>query len=364
VEHSYVLVFPLDPTVRSFCDTWWNTNTSTLSVWNGLTNAWVVTTLYDQPTDPTTPVTFNIGDLWFDSNTGIMYQWDGYCFKSVEFIDFLTDPTTTIIVGTVWHNPTTNAWKVRLIGDTWGNISPVVTVADPTALPIGVLWFDTSLNALNSWNGVAWVNISYVTSPTAPTKGTKWYDTTNSLLKVWDGINWVVTDPIATVELDCHGNLLFTDMTLGSMSFIQLTDGTLFAGITTNLYSFHTPDPGTDGVSSTPTYAELGIGTDGDNNHRRLLQNEIRYELGYPVVDVELTQEQMDYIVDKTLGELRSRTGVAYKRGFFFLQINGHQQKYILTNKISEMNKIVDIQGVYRMTSAFLASSHGWLIRI
>lgn len=354
-----VLVFPQDPTIRSFCDTWWNTNTSVLSVWDELNSTWVTTTLFNQPTDPTSPLEFTIGDLWYNPTTGTMYEWNGYCFKTIEYIDWTTDPTTTITTGVVWFNTTTNVWKVRLIGNTWGLISPVVTISDPTTLPPNTMWFNLSINALNSWNGIAWVNVSYSTSPIVPIKNSLWYDTTNNILKIWNGTNWVVTSPVANVELDCHGNLLFTDNTLGSMSYIGLTDGTLFAGITANKFALHHPKPGTDGVSSIPTYVELGIGTDGDNNHRRLLQNEIRYELGYPVIDVELTQEQMDYIVDKTLGELRSRTGVAYKRGFFFLQINSETQKYLLTNKISGMNKIVDVQGVYRTTSSFLASAHG-----
>ena len=181
---------------------------------------------------------------------------------------------------------------------------------------------------------------------------------TSGALMTWNGDTWVVGTPVATVELDCHGNLLFMDTTPGSLSFISLTDGDLFASLT-NQFAFHDTIPGTDGASDVPTYEELGIGTTGNNDARRQLQNEIRYELGYPVVDVELTPEQLDYIVDKGLSELRSRSSIPYKRGFFFMEVHSETQVYYLTNKIQGMNKIVDILGVYRTTSSFLSSAHG-----
>ena len=103
----------------------------------------------------------------------------------------------------------------------------------------------------------------------------------------------------------------------------------------------------------------MGIGTDGSDAIRNKIANNIRYELGYPIVEVELTQEQVNYAIDHAISILRQRTGVAYKRGFFFMAIKPNQQRYYLTNKIAGMNKIVDVLGVYRMTSAFLSSAHG-----
>jgi len=123
--------------------------------------------------------------------------------------------------------------------------------------------------------------------------------------------------------------------------------------------TIHNAKPGTDGASSTPSYDEVGIGTDGSDAIRDVLANELRYELGYPVVNVELTKEQIDYAIDRAVAELRQRSGLAYKRGFFFMALKPNEQRYYLTNKISGMNKIVDVIGVYRLTSSFLSSAHG-----
>jgi hypothetical protein len=94
-------------------------------------------------------------------------------------------------------------------------------------------------------------------------------------------------------------------------------------------------------------------------DERLKLMNEIRYELGYPIVDVELSNEQLDFAITKALEEIRSKTSVAYKRGFFFMHVNAETQRYLLTNKVQGMDKIVTVLGIYRLTSSFLSSAHG-----
>ena len=174
----------------------------------------------------------------------------------------------------------------------------------------------------------------------------------------WNGVAWIVATPVATCELDCNGNMIFTDSTLGGLSFITLTDSSLFQSLA-NKFTFHNETPGTDGTSDEASYNELGIGTDGSIEERLQLHNEIRYELGYPTIDVEVTAQQLDYAIDKALGEYRARSSNAYRRGFFFMFIIAENQNFILSSKISGMNKIVDVLGVYRLTSSFLSSAHG-----
>lgn len=327
-----------------------------LKVWDVVNVQWdTVAVFYQQAIDPTLPPALVDGDLWMNPTTGDMYVWQNICFKLVECIDWPTDPTTTIPDGTVWFDGT--SWFVRLVG-VWVSITPVVTTLDPTVLPVGTFWFNTTLDALNQWNGIAWVNVTYSTSPFTPAAGSNWYDTSTNTLMVWDGTTWVPGIPLAMVELDCNGNLLFTDLSKGSLSFIAVGDITL---LRTLLVPFRilNPCPGTDGVSDQPAYAELGVGTDGSNDERFKLMNEIRYELGYPVIDVELTQEQLDFCVSRAIEELRGKSGICYRHGFFFMRISAETQRYLLTNKVSGMNKIVNVQGVYRLTSAFLSSAHG-----
>jgi hypothetical protein len=185
-----------------------------------------------------------------------------------------------------------------------------------------------------------------------------WFDDTTNTLKTWDGSAWVAATPRATATLNCAGNFEITDNNPGSLSFVTITEISLFTALNIPYQILYT-SPGTDGVSTEPSYQQLGIGTDGSADERRKLMNEIRYELGYPTVDVELVPEQIDFVITKALEELRSRTAVAYKHGFFFMHVGAETQRYLLTNKTQEMDKIVTVLGVYRLTSSFLSSAHG-----
>lgn len=353
-----VLTFPVDPTVRSHCDVWWDTITDELNVWDAVNSVWVqATEFYQQSADPATAPTIVNGAVWYNNATGLLYVWENNCFVLTSFIDWLTDPTLTVVNGTVWHNTTADTWYVRTAG-AWVLLDIVTSAQDPRALSAGTFWFNSGSLALQQWNGIGWISLTYSVTPLTPVRGALWFDTNTAILKEWNGTTWVAATPAATVELDCNGNLLFTDSAVGSTSYVGITDVTLFAGLSV-VTTIHNAKPGTDGASSTPSYDEIGIGTDGSDAVRNALANELRYELGYPVVNVELTKEQIDYAIDRAVAELRQRSGLAYKRGFFFMSLKPNEQRYFLTNKISGMNKIVDVIGVYRLTSSFLSSAHG-----
>jgi len=353
-----VISFPVDPTVRSYCDLWWDIANDVLNTWDGVHGKWVpVAKFYQQATDPSAAPVMQEGWAWYNPDTKVLQIWVNNCWKPVDYIFWERDPTTCITLGTVWHDTKNNKWYVKDMSG-WTEISPVKAGVDPRNLPTGTFWFNPSNLALQMWNGVSWVSVTYSTTPLTPATGSCWFDTSTGILKEWNGVGWVKGTPIATVELDCRGNLLFTDTTVGSYSYVQITDGSLFKSLDAP-NKLDNPKPGTDGASDVPSYDELGIGTDGNDAIRAEIMNEIRYELGYPIMTVELTKEQLDYAITKALEELRSRSSIAYKRGFYFMRILPNTQHYYLTNKIQGMNKIVDILGVYRMNSSYLASAHG-----
>ena len=358
VEYE-VISFPYDPTQRAFCDTWWNTLQDKLYTWDNLNFVWkLVTTFYEQSTDPSLLPSISNGTLWYNSTTQLLYVWKNNCFTLVNFISYPTDPTTTLAIGTVWYYPITNTWKELNGSRVWVSFIPIISVNDPNSLPIGSYWYNTTNSSVQVWNGAAWVSILFSTTSPAPVTDSKWFNTTTNQLLMWNGIYWVTAPVRATAELDAHGNLLFTDSNVSGLSFVNLIDGTLFKSLSVP-YTFYDPKPGSDGISDIPSYNEIGIGTDGSDDQRLLLMTEIRYELGYPSIDVELTNEQLDYAITKALSELRQKSSLGYKRGFFFMQTSPETQRYLLNNKTGEFNKIVDIMGIYRLTSSFLASAHG-----
>jgi hypothetical protein len=349
--------FAVDPTVRTSCGLWWNTSTSVLNVWDSVNSIWVVApSVYQQGIDPTTAIAMVDGTLWYNTTNSTLNVWENNCFVGTPFLSMPINPLS-IVNGTAWLNTTTQLWYMRTAG-AWVLITPTSTTQAPNSLTLGTLWFNTSANSLNSWNGLAWTSVGYTTTPVIPATGSYWHDTANNILMQWNGVSWIVGTPVATCELDCNGNMLFTDTTVGGLSFITLTDGSLFQSLV-NRFVFHDETPGTDGTSDQASYNELGIGTDGSVEERLQLHNEIRYEMGYPTIDVEVTTQQLDYAIDKALGEYRARASNAYRRGFFFMFITAENQNFVLNSKVSGMNKIVDVLGVYRLTSSFLSSAHG-----
>lgn len=116
---------------------------------------------------------------------------------------------------------------------------------------------------------------------------------------------------------------------------------------------------GKDGIPGEPMYDVIGIGNDGTPDDRRELAGSIRAQLGYPVIDVELTPYQLDEAIQGGIESLRKRSEIAYKRGFFFMDVQPRIQSYRLTNKEAGFHKIVSINTAHRFTSAFLSSAHG-----
>jgi hypothetical protein len=119
------------------------------------------------------------------------------------------------------------------------------------------------------------------------------------------------------------------------------------------------PQPGNDGVSGKPSYDAIGVGDDGTPDERRELAHSIRAQLGYPVVEVELTAYQLDTAIQGAIESFRKRSSMAYRRGFYFLDVIPGQQNYVMTNKRIGYDKIVNVTAAYRFTSAFLSTAHG-----
>ena len=79
------------------------------------------------------------------------------------------------------------------------NFASATTPANPM---VGQLWYQTSTNLLQVYNGNAWKSISGAQSladaPTYKVAGDLWFDSVNQQLKVWSGSNWIVIGPSFT----------------------------------------------------------------------------------------------------------------------------------------------------------------------
>lgn len=344
---TQLIISATDPSLRNSGDLWWNINTASLTVWDDRNELWTtVVRLYEGDEDPSTAATIGIGTIWLKDLTDEIFVWNSKCFVPVAGYVW----SDNIIPGQVWYNNQTDNWFILNGNNEWESIAPTKVTSDPNDLPSGTKWYSQATKMLQHWNGLNWINLSYSTKSPAPNDGTSWFNLSDGVLYTWINNRWTVADPKSSVEIDCHGNLFFVDTSVGSMSFIQITDSNLFSSLAHGI-SYASPVPGADGASDTPSYNEIGVGTDGTTDSRLNIANNIRFELGYPVIDVELTPEQLDYVITKALSELRAKSGLGYKNGYFFLNTLPEIQRYQLTNKIGGFNKIVDVLSIQRVNS-------------
>jgi len=355
-----ILVFADDPTDRTSCGLWWNSATDLLYVWDIVTASWdQVTNFLQQATDPAAAPTLPVDHMWYEPTTMILYRWDGSMWVTVNYIDYPTDPTLAPI-DTVWFDSTNSLWYERSGSPlSWMLFDPIDATSDPSIPTTGTFWFDTTNTILYQWTGSpgAWVSIPFSTIPLTPVNGTLWFNLNDDVMYEWSSTAWIVATLIATAEMS-GGDIKFTSATKSSQSLIIITDGDLFSSLTpagqlSNIII------GADGIDPEPMYAQLGVGTDGTVDERRELMDSIRAQLGYPVVDVELTKYQMDTAITAALESLRKRSSAAYNRTFFFVDIPVGEQAIFLTDKTVGFNKVVNVLGAYRVTSAFLSTAFG-----
>lgn len=339
------IVWHKDPLLPASCDVWWNLATEEVYIWNILTNAWTLASNFIQSEiDPSLPPVLVVGDVWYDSVNDKLYSWDGSQFVNVNFINHPTDPTLPS-VGVVWLNTTTNIFSVW--NPTWAVISPTLSIDDPYVPNNGDFWYDTTNDVLYMHNGVMWISVGFSTTPYTPQLDDTYFDTSTQTLMTWNGSSWVVAELPASVALDYDGNLRFDSATLGSTSYILLEDISLFAALIPTA-TIGDPVRGLDGVSGSPSYIDQDVGTDGSADERRNIMEYIRAQLGYPMVDVELTKTQLDLAIDKALKEFRKLSTSAYRKQWFFITLNPNTQVYKLTDKRIGLNKIVNIMAIHR----------------
>jgi hypothetical protein len=102
---------------------------------------------------------------------------------------------------------------------------------------VGQLWWNSSSELLQVWNGAVWKTISSATSssttPTNNVQGDLWYDTTNQQLKVYTGTQFILVGPAFTAGQGETGAIPATvlDNTSVAHTILQLYVGGTLVGI-------------------------------------------------------------------------------------------------------------------------------------
>ncbi len=352
-----------DPTIRNSGDLWWNQSPSvdTLYIWDALNLVWVVVNQFVQSIyDPSQVPALSNNAAWYNPLTQeLTYLQQASCIqKNTIFTPFnpLNTPT-----GTVWYNSTD--FFVRE-NEQWTQIYPYVYTTNPYSLVPGFIWMNPTNQIIQSWSGTEFLQINYVTTSPEPPKTPKtyWYNTSTSQLYVWENGTWVTSIPKIRVNLNppdifnyrYTSFLRFMTREAGCQAFFEIIpEETGLCSYLQPTVIYHNPVPGSTGTDQGPSYNQVGVGTDGSPDTRRQVQSELRRLLGGPSVVVELTKEQLDICIDYALLTLRKYSSYAYRRFMFFVDMQPNQQIYYMTNKCVGFNKITQVNGIFRLKSAF-----------
>lgn len=390
---------------------WYNPATGVLSIWNG--SAFEVIEFWiNFPSDPTVPP---VGSVWHDTTHNLWFVWNGTSWDAIDPIISPSDPTL-LPVGQLWFDTSIPNHLWRWNGTSWDNI--LFTTTKPS-LKKGQVWYDMTTGNLMRWDGSKWYIIPPCVICRFDSQGNLVFQTTSTgsnnvlLIPVPASIPWMASscaiygtgsadymnDSVSPYEFYPYGsqlnyggfdipityNGLYTGLDyFGDFGYGLFDSWVQFAGdtggsdpkhapyralpISPNAFLWSNLKPsanvlipysGQDGVSGTPTYDQLGVGTDGSPDERRDMMYKVRSMLGYPTVTVELSDSQMNLCIQNALETLRQKSSMAVKRTCFFLDISPYQQHYKLTNKAVGFNKVVDVMAGYRFTSAFLSSAMG-----
>ncbi len=350
-----VIVQPNDPTILTGGEYWFNPATLELFQWDFTYDKWIQVNYINSQTNPALAPTLSTNTVWVSGSNS--YMWDSQ-WVEISCIDWPVDPRL-LANNTIWLNTTTSTYNIRSSGQ-WEPLNMVTSAYDISVPPDGVYWYNPSSGTLSQWNSTIWNPVPYSTTLYQPGLNSLWFNTSSNTLMSWNGKQWEITNPPATVTLDTNGNMRFTSGKVDGMSFVALTDINLFKTLAVYPTAYINPGMnGADEIDPVPMYEREGVGTDGNPNIRNELADEIRTMLGYPVVNVELTQQQLDLAINIALSAYRQRTGAAYRRGYLFLRLLPNTQTYILSNKGASYDRIVTVIQLHRMTSAFMSTANG-----
>lgn len=330
-----------------------------VNMWSDVDQQWVNVHAIFSETDPSLAKKVSQGTVWLDDIMGILYKLDGTSWVMVSALTGTVKPQN-ITDGAHWFNTTNQKWH-KLNTGLWKPFTPMSAREQPNIPVTGAMWYQHLTHKLFTFDGSVWNEHPFTTNSVIPNAGTKWYNPSNGELRVWTDKIWALASPSATVSLNELGNIKFTSGNTGSRASVCIIEpGNLWDGISL------TPSPrpqqpmkGTDPLSSVPSYQQVGVGTDGSQDERRELVSRIKSALGYPVMQVELTKDQMDLAINMALEKLRAISSAPYRRGYFALDLQPRVQKYVLTNETVGHNTIADILYVYRASGSYISTAAG-----
>lgn len=175
--------------------------------------------------------------------------------------------------------------------------------------------------------------------PTSPTMGEIYYDLSNHMMFAWNGTQWdPMTDhaPASGDTSPDQGN--FVGDIFYNITYRQLQ--------TWNGAEWKSAEPDD---TRAPMYDKLNVGTDLTSSERNQLIQTLKYQLGYPLVCTNLTDQHFNIAVDNAIQQLRTRADNAYFRQYLPILMQPNMQTIYLNDPTNGSNRVVDVMKVHRL---------------
>lgn len=296
---------------------YYDNTSSYVFVWNNTQQAWIRANKSTVPIGDSLPI--STAQLYYNTGTPKFEYFDGTQLQVVNSTNLRVKmggayaPFNSIMQdSTLPTNPTVGDWIYQ-------TLPPQMSAPATFCLKVYSLgqWYNPSPDMVQVLVNGVWTPIadsSYAASfgefdPIIPAVGDFFYLTSSKDLMVWAGSGWVKAD---------------------------------------------TADPGV------PTTDRVGAGTDGTNDARDRLKQQLQVRLGYPNICVELDRLNLDLSIDNALAQFRQRADNAYAHRHISFTLyggqDGGQSTYYLNDPRDKTDKIVSVIKIHRINQLGVSS--------
>ena len=297
---------------------YFDVGTSTVYMWNTAQGAWIRANDKAVRTSPTAIV--ERGVLFFDQGENQLKFFNGSQWVQAD--------TTNLRVkmGPIWAPYTGSAQQTGALPQT-ATVGDFILFVERRAISsprvLEVMFYSmgqwlkptpdqVQVNIGGTWEGIS--TPSYWTAfgpfePLPPSLGDFYYNLSTQDLMIWDGSTWVKAD---------------------------------------------------SAEEGTPSYAKVNVGTDGTSAAREAVINDVKTRLGYPVVCVELKEENFNRAVNSALSNIRQLADNAYEHRHISFTIlggpTGGQNVYYLNDPRDGTNRVVNVLRIHRINQLGISS--------
>ena len=288
------------------------------------------------PSLPEAPLQPTVGTVYFDQQLNLVQYWTGAAWIPSRSDAILTGSTYPGVLG-----------QTYLLGGsrlmTFNEIKWVQNDSSNTQFRVGTSWVPMQ--------GVQ----SAIQAPADASIGDFYWDYTQNRGYYWDGSSWII--PSNTNSLFSTGSTLvqafIVPIELEPMELPAPYIGQLFYNTTSKTLDAWTgsmwKQANTDqaGIASPE---KISVGSDGSYDERIEMINILKGQLGWPMVCVELKEEQFEIALNNALDNYRLWSSGAYRLQYIIFPLIPQQQTYYLNSAADKTNKIVDVQKVHRIS--------------